>query len=60
MASGRVIDSIDPKVFLNVSEQSAKPASFLLAHGKHLDYALARNIDLAKLKEKAIYSEGCL
>ncbi len=56
--SGRVRETIDPKVFLTLSEQSAKLASFLLAHGKHLDYELARNVSLAKLRERPFVLKG--
>lgn len=56
--SGPVRETIDPKVFLNVNEQSAKLASFLLAHGKHLDYELARNVSLARLRQRPFVLKG--
>ncbi len=43
---------VDPKVFLNVSEQSAKLAAFLGAQGKHVDHELARNVTLASLRAR--------
>jgi hypothetical protein len=57
-SSGPVREIIDPKVFLAVNEQSAKLASFLLAQGKHLDYELARNIGLARLRERPFILNG--
>jgi len=49
---------VDPKTFLNVSEQTAKLTSFLSARGKHLDYGLARNISLAGLRTRPFILEG--
>jgi hypothetical protein len=56
--SAVVRETIDPKTFLNVSEQSAKLASFLVAHGKHLDFELARNVGVAKLRTRPFILEG--
>jgi hypothetical protein len=56
--SARVVDVIDPKVFLSVSEQSAKLASFLQAQGKQLDFELAKNVSLAKLRQRPFILRG--
>jgi hypothetical protein len=56
--SGAVREIIDPKVFLNVSEQSAKLATFLGSRGKHLDNALSRNIGLAQLRARPFILRG--
>ena len=53
-----VRDVIDPRTFLNVSQESAKLASFLLANGKHIDYALARNVSLATLRARPFILKG--
>ena len=57
-SSSPVREVLDPKTFLNVSEQSAKLASFLLAHGKHVEHALARDVTLAKLRERPFILRG--
>jgi hypothetical protein len=51
-------DVIDPKAFLYVTQQSAKLASFLLAHGKGIDYELARSIGIADLRERPFILKG--
>jgi hypothetical protein len=56
--SSPVREIIDPKVFLGVNEESAKLASFLLAQGKHLNYELARNVGLARLRERPFILKG--
>jgi hypothetical protein len=56
--SSLVREVMDPKTFLNVSEQSAKLASFLLAHGKHVHHELAREVTLAKLRGKPFILRG--
>lgn len=53
-----VRDVIDPKTFLNVSQESAKLASFLQANGKHADFALARDVSLATLRAKPFVLRG--
>src|SRR5207245_3111666 len=53
-----VREIIDPTTFLNVSEQSAKLASFLASHGKQLEHELARNISLAKLRTRPFILKG--
>jgi hypothetical protein len=53
-----VKEIIDPKTYLNVNEQSTKLASFLVAHGKQVDYELARNISLAKLRARPFILRG--
>jgi hypothetical protein len=57
-SSRPVRDVIDPKTFLNVSQESAKLASFLLANGKHIDYELARNVSLATLRTRPVVLRG--
>jgi len=57
-SSREVREIIDPKTFLNVSEQSAKLASFLVSHGKQLDHELARNVSLAKLRARPFILKG--
>lgn len=56
--SREVRESIDPKTYLNVNEESAKLASFLLTQGKHLDYELARNVTLAGLRTRPFILKG--
>jgi hypothetical protein len=56
--SSLVRETIDPKTFLHVSEQSAKLASFLVAQGKHLDFELARNVSAATLRTRPFILEG--
>lgn len=56
--SGPVREVIDPKVFLSVNEQSAQLASFLLAQGKRVNYELARNVTLARLRERPFILRG--
>jgi hypothetical protein len=56
--SGPVREMIDPKVFLNVSEQSAKLASFLGFQGKHLDNELSRNVSLTQLRARPFILRG--
>ena len=53
-----VREIIDPKVFLNVSEQSAKLATFLGSQGKQVDHELARNVNLAKLRTRPFILKG--
>jgi hypothetical protein len=57
-SSSLLRETIDPKTYLNVSEQSAKLASFLVAHGKRLDFELARNVSAAKLRTRPFILEG--
>jgi hypothetical protein len=57
-ASSPVREVIDPRTFLNVSEQSAKLASFLLTHGKQVEHGLARDVTLAKLRERPFILRG--
>lgn len=57
-SSRAVKDIIDPKIFLNVSRESAKLACFLLANGKHIDYELARNVGLATLRSRPFILRG--
>ncbi|MFL6451751.1 MAG: hypothetical protein ACJ746_29370 [Bryobacteraceae bacterium] len=56
--SGPVREVLDPKVFLSVNEQSAQLASFLLAQGKRVNYELARNVTLARLRERPFILRG--
>ncbi len=56
--SPAVREIIDPKVFLDVSEQSAKLAAFLGAQGKRIDQQLARNVTLAKLRAQPFILRG--
>jgi hypothetical protein len=56
--SSIVREIIDPKIFLNVSEQSAKLASFLVAHGRHPDYELARAVSFGTLKSRPFILAG--
>ena len=53
-----VREIVDPKVFLNVSEQSAKLASFLGSQGKRVEYELARNVTLANLRARPFILKG--
>ncbi|MDE3167418.1 MAG: hypothetical protein KGN36_16570 [Acidobacteriota bacterium] len=57
-ANSGVQEVFDPKAFLYVSQQSAKLALFLGAHGKRADYELARNIGIAKLRERPFILKG--
>jgi hypothetical protein len=57
-SSRLVRDIIDPRTFLNVNQESAKLASFLLANGKHIDYELARNVSLATLRTRPFILSG--
>lgn len=56
--SGAMREVMDPKVFLNVSEQSAKLASFLGSQGKRVDHELARDVSLAKLRSRPFVLRG--
>jgi hypothetical protein len=56
--STAVEEIIDPKVFLDVSEQSAKLASFLGSQGKRIDQQLARNVTLARLRRQPFILRG--
>ena len=56
--SGQVRESMDPNVFLHVSEQSAKLASFLGSQGKHVEHELARNASLGKLRGRPFILRG--
>jgi hypothetical protein len=58
VGSRLVRDIIDPETFLNVSQESAKLASFLNANGKHIDYELARNVSLATLRTRPFILKG--
>ncbi len=56
--SPSVREIVDPKVFLNVSEQSAKLASFLGSQGKRVEHELARNVTLANLRARPFILKG--
>ncbi|MBS1857444.1 MAG: hypothetical protein JST11_18895 [Acidobacteria bacterium] len=56
--SAGVQEVFDPKAFLYVNQQSAKLASFLGARGKRVEYELARNIGIAKLRERPFILKG--
>lgn len=56
--SGEVRETMDANVFLRVSEQSAKLASFLGSQGKHVEYELARNVSLGKLRGQPFILRG--
>jgi hypothetical protein len=45
-----VTETIDPKLFLNVQEVSAKLAVFLNSHGKAPELELARNVTVPRLR----------
>jgi hypothetical protein len=53
-----VRELMDPKVFLDVSEQSAKLAAFLASQGKRIDQELARNITLSSLRARPFILRG--
>jgi hypothetical protein len=53
-----VREIIDPNVFLNVSEQSAKLATFLGSRGKQIDHELARNVGLSRLRSQPFILRG--
>lgn len=53
-----VRETIDPKTLLNVSEQSAKLASFFHGYGKQLEFQLARNASLATLRRRPFVLKG--
>ncbi len=57
-ASGQVREIMDPNVFLRVSEQSAKLATFLGSQGKRIDQELARNVGLANLRGRPFILRG--
>jgi hypothetical protein len=53
-----VAEMIDPKVFLVVSEINAKMAAYFGANGRTLEFELARNINLDKLRKRPFIVTG--
>jgi hypothetical protein len=51
-------ETIDPKTYLDVSQGSAKLASFFLRHGKQLDFQLARNASLTTFRNRPFILRG--
>jgi hypothetical protein len=47
-----VREIVDPKIFLNVSRQSARLSSFLAAHGREADYELARGLNVESVRSR--------
>jgi hypothetical protein len=58
--SPRVTETIDPKLFLNIQEVSAKLASFLKGHGKTPEIELARNVAVPRLRRGPFILLGAL
>ncbi len=49
---------MDPRVFLDVSEQSAKLGAFLGSQGKRMNHELARNVTLGMLRPRPFILRG--
>jgi hypothetical protein len=56
--SPRVEEILDPNLFLIVNEGNSRLAAWFGAHGKTLEYDLARNVTLAKLRERPFILKG--
>ncbi len=53
-----VEEILDPKLFLIVNEGNSKIAAYFGANGKALEYELARNVTLAKLRTRPFILKG--
>jgi len=53
-----VTEIIDPKLFLVVSEVNTKLAAYFSAHGKTLEFELARNVTLDRLRKRPFILVG--
>jgi len=51
-------ETIDPKTYLNVSEEAAKLGAFFIGQGKQLEFQLARNAGLATLRRRPFILRG--
>ena len=49
---------MDPDLFLIVNEGNSKIAAYLSANGKALEYELARNVTIAKLRSRPFILKG--
>jgi hypothetical protein len=59
LAVSPVVEEIlDPKLFLIVNEGNSKIAAYFGANGKALEYELARNVTLAKLRTRPFILKG--
>ncbi len=53
-----VVEILDPKLFLIVNEGNSRLASYFGANGKIMEYDLARNVTLAKLRTRPFILKG--
>jgi hypothetical protein len=56
--AAQVEEVIDPKLFLIVNEGNSRIAAYLGANGKSLEYELARNVTVAKLRMRPFILKG--
>jgi hypothetical protein len=56
--AAKVEEVMDPKLFLIVNEGNSRIAAYLGANGKSLEYELARNVTLARLRTRPFILKG--
>ncbi len=51
----RVTEILDPKLFLIVNDSNSRLAAYFSANGSSLEYELARNVTLARLRTHPLF-----